>query len=367
MLKSIFEAAGLKTGVMGTTGIIFGDTHIHSDNSTPESYLIHKYMRQMVDSGCKAMVIEASSQGFMMHRTHGIMFDAGIFTNISPDHIGPTEHETFEEYLSYKKMLFAQSKVSVLNRETDCFDDIIKSAENALTFSDKSTADFSADNVRFYAEEASLSTEFVCKARNESFGIKLHIPGEFSISNALAAISASYSLGIKKEAIIKGLYDVFVPGRMELVPSQSKATVIIDYAHNELSVTGLFKALETYAPKRILTVFGCGGNRSKLRRYAMGEIIARKSDIAVITSDKPRYEALSDIAEDIFTGMNRVTDGAERIIIDDRKEAIKKALSIGAPGDVILVIGKGHQHYEEINGVKYPFNEREIISEFVGK
>jgi UDP-N-acetylmuramoyl-L-alanyl-D-glutamate--2,6-diaminopimelate ligase len=212
-----------------------------------------------------------------------------------------------------------------------------------------------AINDIYSKDETGLFTSFTCG--NEEY--KTYIPGKFSVYNALASIVTARYLKTPESAIKEGLKETRVEGRMESIPLPSGAVAIIDYAHNELSTENLFSALKLYAPKRIITVFGCGGNRSKLRRYGMGEIVAKNSDLSIVTSDNPRTEALDDIIADIYVGINK-TEG-KSIIIKDRKEAIEYAVKNSLDGDYILVIGKGHQHYEEINGIHYPFNEAEII------
>ncbi|MBQ0109736.1 MAG: UDP-N-acetylmuramoyl-L-alanyl-D-glutamate--2,6-diaminopimelate ligase, partial [Clostridiales bacterium] len=204
-----------------------------------------------------------------------------------------------------------------------------------------------------------LKTVFFCNENGENNEIDLNTPGYFSLYNATAAISAARKDGIGYEAIKTGLRDTFVKGRMEIVPVNKEYTVIIDFAHNEYSVKTLFDTIKLYNPAHIISVFGCGGNRSKLRRYSMGEVIGKNSDLSVITSDNSRFESVDDIISDILVGM-RKTDG-KYVIIPDRREAIKEALRNAKEGDVVLLIGKGHEMYEEIEGVKYPFDEREVV------
>ncbi len=360
MLKTIFEEAGIKAGIMGTTGIYYGDTAIKTENSTPESYEIHHHFAEMVKCGCGAVVIEATSQGFKLDRTEGINFDIGVFTNLSPDHIGGNEHADFEEYLSCKQKLFTQCKLGIANVDSKHYTDITEKAVCPIkTFGVSNTADYMGTNTRFGCNDKRMFTSFLLKTKTEAFDVNINIPGMFSVYNALAAISVAKELGIDNGVIISALDKTFVKGRMEIVPTTGGQTVIIDYAHNELSVQSLFDTIRLYNPKRITVVFGCGGNRSKLRRYAMGEIIGSNADLSVITSDNPRYERTEDIIDDILVGTKK-TNGAY-IIITDRKEAIEYAVKNAIPGEVVLIIGKGHQLYEEIEGVKHPFDEREIV------
>ena len=360
MLKSILEEAGIATGVMGTTGIYYGDAAIKTENSTPESYEIHYHFAEMVKCGCGAVVIEATSQGFKLDRTADINFDLGVYTNLSPDHIGGNEHADFEEYLSCKQMLFKQCKLAIANKDSKYFDEMTKGAACPVkTFSINGESDYMGTDTKFECDDKRMYTSFLCKTANEAFDVNINIPGMFSVYNALAAIAVTKELGIDNSTIASALDKTFVKGRMEMVPVNGGKTVIIDYAHNELSVQSLFDTIRLYSPKRITVVFGCGGNRSKLRRYAMGEIIGRNADLSIITSDNPRYERVEDIIDDILIGTKK-TDGRYKII-SDRKEAIEFAVKNAVPGEIVLIIGKGHQLYEEIEGVKHPFDEREIV------
>lgn len=368
MIKYIFEAFGKKVGVIGSTGVYYGDTALHLLNSTPESYELHKHFRGMVEAGMNVMVMEATSQGFMLDRTYGINFDAGIFTNLSPDHIGASEHKDFEDYMRCKKMLFKQCKTGFANTDSKHYKKITHGAQCPITtFSINSDADFRATAPIFTSGENCLKTEFTCIEKTavglEKALIDLNTPGYFSLYNAIASIAAARKYGIPYSAVKEGLKNVFIKGRMEIVPVHKNFSVIIDYAHNELSVQNLFETIKLYNPNKIISVFGCGGNRSKLRRYSMGETIGKNSNISIITSDNSRYEKVEDIVSDILVGINKTKN--EHIIIYDRKKAIHHAIDIAEKGDVVLLIGKGHEDYEEIEGVKYPFCERQIVLDYV--
>ena len=360
MLKSIFESAGIKTGVIGTTGIYYGDTAVKTENSTPESYEIHRHFAKMLEDGCKAVVIEATSQGFKLNRTDGINFDIGIYTNLSPDHIGGNEHVDFNEYLNCKKRLFSQCRLGIANADSKYFSEMTAGALCRIhTYGIDSKADCTASDIKFSIKDGCLATDFLCHMDGKVTPVNLRTPGRFYVYNALAAILTANMLDIDILQTVSALKDTFVKGRMEVVPTDGGATVIIDYAHNELSVQGLFEAIKPYNPKKTTVVFGCGGNRSKLRRYSMGEIIGNNADYSIITSDNPRYESLDNIIADILVGMKK-TDG-KYTIIPDRKEAIQYAVKNASEGEVVLIIGKGHQLYEEIEGKQLYFNEREII------
>ncbi len=360
MLKSIYEAAGHKVGVIGSTGVYIGDKFYDTANSTPESYLIHKYYREMLDDGCDTAIIEATSQGFKLDRTFGIRFNTGIFSNLSPDHIGEFEHKDFDEYLNCKKMIFNQCDEVIVNADSEHFEKITEGANCPIaTVSGKANADFTFGSAEFTTGDDGLKTAFTCNDGNEEHRIELNTPGYFSLYNSTLSIAVARKDGITYDDIKEGLLKSFVKGRMEIVPTDTDYTVIIDFAHNEFSCKTLFETIKLYKPSRIISVFGCGGNRSKLRRYAMGEVIGANSDMSVITSDNSRFEKVEDIINDILIGMHK-TNG-QYVIIPNRREAIKEALQIASKGDVVLLIGKGHEMYEEIEGVQYPFDEREVV------
>ncbi len=360
MLKSIYESAGHKVGVIGSTGIYIGDEFYDTANSTPESYLIHKFYKKMLDSGCDTAVIEATSQGFKLDRTYGINFKKAIFANLSPDHIGENEHKDFEEYLNCKKCIFKQCDKAVINQDSEHYDEITKDIDcDFVTVGEDESSYISFSDTFFAVEDSKLKTAFVCKENGMQNKIELNTPGYFSLYNACLAIATARLDDIDYKCIQLGLASAFVKGRMEIVPTDTDFTVIIDFAHNEFSVKTLFETMKLYNPPRIISVFGCGGNRSKLRRYGMGEVIGANSDLSVITSDNSRFEKVEDIINDILIGMHK-TDG-KYVIIHNRKDAIKNALRSAQKGDVILLIGKGHETYEEIEGVKYPFDEREVV------
>ena len=360
MLKRIYECAGHKVGVIGSTGTYIGDAEYETANSTPESYLLHKYYKEMLDAGCDTAIIEATSQGFKMHRTHGIKFNTGIFTNLSPDHIGGNEHKDFNEYLECKKMIFDQCQKVIVNKDSDNYNDIVNGACcPIITVSENKDVDFSYGNGKFSVGNNKLSTSFDFYENRISEEIDLKTPGRFSLCNAALAIACARKEGINFDSIKQGLSEAFVKGRMEIVPIDKDYTVIIDFAHNEFSVKTLFDTIKQYKPNRIISVFGCGGNRSKLRRYGMGEVIGANSDLSIITSDNSRFEKVEDIINDILIGMHK-TDG-KYVIIPKRREAIKEALRIASKGNIVLLIGKGHEMYEEIEGIQYPFDEREVV------
>lgn len=363
MIKSILEYEGIKTGTIGTLGIIIGDELIKTNNTTPESYEIEKAMRQMVDSGCKAMVIEASSLGLKWHRVDGITFDIGVFTNFSDDHIGESEHKDLEEYLFCKSLLFQKCKTGIFNCDDNAFKKIIeKSTCEIVTFGYSENADLKASNDRLISKPGFIGVHFSTTGIAE-MDVDVAIPGRFSVYNALSAIAVCIKFGVSKKSILEGLYNVKVKGRVEAVKVPGNYTLLIDYAHNAMSMENVLTTLRQYNPNRLVTMFGAGGNRPKVRRYEMGEVSGNLSDLSVITEDNSRFEDVMDIIEDIKTGINK-TDG-EYVVIPNRKDAIKYCMENAQDGDIVVLAGKGHEDYQEIRGVKYHLDEREVIDDII--
>ncbi|MCR5002613.1 MAG: UDP-N-acetylmuramoyl-L-alanyl-D-glutamate--2,6-diaminopimelate ligase [Lachnospiraceae bacterium] len=363
LIKSILENAGYKVGLIGTIEVIIGDRHIHADNTTPESYVLQAYLKEMADAGMDAVVMEVSSQGLMLHRTAAIDFDLGIFTNIEPDHIGPNEHTSFEHYLECKSMLFRQCKTGILNGDDKHLEDILKGHTcNTETFGLNGSNDLNASNIELIKDKGTLGVDFDVEGLM-NFRARINTPGRFSVYNALCAIAVCRHFNISTEDIKKALLSARVKGRIEMVPVSDDFTLMIDYAHNAMALNSLLTTLKEYEPGRLVCVFGCGGNRSKLRRYEMGEVSGKLADLTVITSDNPRFEEPLDIIKDIETGISK-TDG-KHISIPDRKDAIRYVINNGQPGDIIVLAGKGHEDYQEIKGRKYPMDERVLIQEIL--
>lgn len=361
LIKSILENAGYKVGLIGTIETIIGDEHIPSKNTTPESYVLQETFRKMVDAGITICVMEASSQGFLMKRTVGTEFEIGIFTNLEPDHIGPNEHDSFENYLECKGMLFKQCKVGILNADDEHVNEILNGHTcEVLTYGLNSQADYHAENIDLYEKNGVLGIAFdVIGKLNTS--VEIDMPGKFSLYNALSAVAVCSYLNISDDSIKTALKSARVKGRIEMVPVSDDFTLMIDYAHNAMALESLLTTLREYENGRLVSVFGCGGNRARSRRFEMGEVSGRLADFTIITSDNPRYERPEDIIADIVTGIKK-TDG-EYIEIPDRKEAIKYAIQNGKKGDIIVLAGKGHEDYQEIEGKKYPMDERVLIAE----
>lgn len=363
LIKSILEDAGHKVGLAGTIETIIGDERIPADNTTPESFILQEYFKRMKEAGCDTVVMEVSSQGLMMHRTQGFTFEIGILTNVEPDHIGPNEHASFEEYMACKGLLFRQCRLGIVNRDDEHMETVLKGHTCRLeTYGFSQDADLRASGMELVTEAGSLGVSFQVSGGMD-FRAEISTPGKFSVYNALTAIAVCRHFEVSVETMKKALKSAKVKGRIEMIPVSGQFTLMIDYAHNAMALESLLMTLREYRPSRLVCLFGCGGNRSKLRRYEMGEVSGRLADLTIITSDNPRFEEPQDIIEDIKTGIAR-TDG-KYIEICDRKEAIAYAIENGRPGDIIVLAGKGHEDYQEIKGVHYPMDERVLIQEIL--
>ena len=361
MIRSILEHAGIRTGLIGTIETIIGDRHIPASNTTPESYTIQAYFAAMVEAGCQVAVMEVSSQGLKLHRTAGILFDIGIFTNLAPDHIGPNEHESFEEYLECKSRLFRQCRVGIVNADDEHCGQILEGHTCQVeTYGFSEKADLRASDVKLVSRPGFLGVAYHVTGLAD-FDVEIDMPGRFSVYNSLVAIAVCRHFDISREDVLEALETAQTKGRIEKIKVSDDFTLMIDYAHNAMSLESLLTTLKEYHPKRLVCLFGCGGNRSRMRRFEMGEVSGRLADLTVITSDNPRFEEPQAIIDDIRTGIEK-TDG-KYIEIIDRKEAIRYVIEHGQPGDVIVLAGKGHEDYQEIRGVKYPMDERVLIRE----
>lgn len=363
MVRSILENAGYKVGLIGTIEVIIGDEVIHADHTTPESILLQEYFARMLKAGCRICVMEVSSQALMLHRTAGILFEIGVFTNIEPDHIGPAEHKSFEDYLECKSRLFRQCRTGIMNGDDPHLDQILKGHTCTVeTYGFSERCSYRAGDVSLFTGKGYLGVKYhISGAVN--MDVTVDIPGRFSVYNSLAATVICRHFGVSDEKILAALKSAKTKGRIELVKVSDDFTLMIDYAHNAMALENVLSTLREYHPGRLICLFGCGGNRSKLRRFEMGEVSGKLADFTIITSDNPRFEKPEDIIADIVTGI-RKTDG-EYICIPDRKEAIAWAIHHGQPGDIIVLAGKGHEDYQEIEGKKYPMDERVLIADIL--
>lgn len=363
MVRQVLESVGIKTGLIGTIETIVGDEVIPAKNTTPESYVVQETFAKMVEEGCKCVVMEVSSQGLMLHRVSGFTFDYGIFTNIEPDHIGPNEHKDFNDYLRCKSMLLKQCKHGIINMDADYIDDVLKGHTCDIeTYGVDGDYDFKASDINLFTKPGCLCVSYNLSGKM-NFPVEIHVPGNFSVYNSLCAIAICSHFTDDVKAIQQALLDVRVKGRVEIIPISHRFTLMIDYAHNAMSLESLLTSLKEYNPKRLVTVFGCGGNRSRDRRFEMGEVSSKLADFTIVTSDNPRFEEPMDIINDILVGVSKA-DG-EYVTVPDRKDAIRYAILHAQDGDVIVLAGKGHEDYQEIKGVKHPMDERVLIHEII--
>lgn len=363
MIKKILDDNGSTSGMIGTMGVFYLDKYYHTMNTTPESYDVFKYMREMVDHGIRYLVMEVSSQSLKLKRFCDIVFDYAVFTNLSLDHVGTDEHDSFLDYKYCKSLLFKQCKVGIFNLDSEYYFDMIKDTHcDIYTFGKNSSADY-----RLIATEDIILDEFFgieMEVEGKVHGrFRVSIPGSFTAYNALAAISVCDLLGVPSASIQNSLMEVSVKGRLEPVKISNKFRVLIDYAYQGIAMENVLTTIQKTKHTRIVTVFGSGGNRSRQRRYDTGEVSGKYADLSILTADNSRYEDTLDIIQDILVGMNKT--GGEYKIIPDRKEAIRYSIEHAKEGDVILILGKGHEDYQEIKGVRYPFDERVIIQEIV--
>jgi len=359
MIKSILDRAGIKTGLIGTIETIIGEQLIGSYNTTPESYNIQKYLYQMAEAGCKCVVMEVSSQGLKHKRVWGIEFDYGVISNIAPDHIGKNEHESFEEYMQCKSLLFEQSKLGIVNRDDANVTKALKAVRCPIIYFGRDRkSHLWAEQIHAKRFTDNLGVSFEVKGLWE-FKTEVHMPGIFNVENALIAIAVCKHFNISAETINEALKSIRVKGRVQILPGTDGYTVMIDYAHNAASLKKLLETLKSYAPRRLICVFGCGGNRSKMRRYEMGEVSGTLADLSIVTSDNPRFESPMDIINDIMIGI--LKGKRDFLVIENRKEAIKYAIRNAHKGDIIVFAGKGHETYQEIKGKRYDYNEEQLI------
>lgn len=361
MLRDIFNMAGYKTGLIGTVEIDDGCVCTASQNTTPESIDLQRYLRRMVDNNVRVAVMEVSSQGLMLDRVLGIEFDIGVFTNLSQDHIGAGEHKSFEQYKNCKKKLFDMCRVGVINCDSDYYEEISKDAAcDIITYGLSDAACYRAEHEKLYIEDGALGVSYCLKGNDEGC-ISVDMPGEFTVYNSLAAVAVADILGVTFQNIKSALGHIKVKGRAEMVKISDEFTLMIDYAHNKTSIEQLLDALRKYRPNNITVVFGCGGNRFRERRYEMGVVAALKADKIILTNDNPRYENPMDIINDIKEGVYAMNGSCE--VIPDRKEAIRYAILNASYGDIVVLAGKGHEGYQDICGTKYDMDERILIRE----
>ena len=351
-----------KVGLIGTNGNMIGSECLHSDHTTPESYELHKLFRRMADEGCTHVVMEVSSHALALERVAGIEYDVGVYTNLSQDHLDL--HGTMEEYAAAKRLLFHQCKLGCLNADDKWTDFMLNGATcKAMTFSAESdSADLTAKDIRLSA----TGVRFAAVYKDELALTRLAIPGNFSVHNALGAIAVGLSLGISLADCCDAMASAKgVKGRVEVVPTDGDYSIIIDYSHKPGALETVLQTLRPVVKGRLVCLFGCGGDRDKVKRPIMGAIAADNSDFVIVTSDNPRTEEPEEIIREIVAGMkNKRTP---KKVICDREEAIHWAIDNARPGDVILLAGKGHEDYQVVGHEKRHMDEREIVADWLEK
>ena len=362
MIKEILEKAGKKVGLVGTIATYINGKKIKDSNrTTPESLELQRDFAQMVDEGVEVVVMEVSSQSLKLHRVDGCEFDIVLFTNFSEDHISPNEHPDMEDYFQSKLKLFHMCKTGIVNT------DDLHGAKIPAMFPESNITTYGIDNyANVLAKDITITNSYVdfkVKITDRNERVKTCIPGRFSVYNSLAAICVAQKFGISPEVVKEALLEVRVPGRSEMVDNKLEIPIMIDYAHSPESLQNILQAVKSYTRGKVISVFGCGGDRDSGKRPIMGEISGKIADFTFITSDNPRTEDPTKIVEQIEEGMKK-TKGKYTVIVD-RTEAIKEAIKMATKRDIIVLAGKGHEPYQEINGEKYPFDERIIVKELI--
>jgi len=357
MIHSILEKAGRTAGLIGTVANCIGREKIPARRTTPESYDLQEMFEKMKEMGADTVVMEVSSQGLKLDRVTGCNFDIGLFTNFSKDHIGGFEHPDMEDYFKSKLILFRMCKKGIVNVDAAYSNRVLDEAAcEVLTFGIEKPADVRAENITTHSD----SVEFDAVTPWFRERVKVSVPGFFSVYNALGAIAACGLMGVPFEAIRDGLLKVQVPGRAEVVPTPGKDyTVMIDYAHTPDSLENILSTVKGFARGRLISVFGCGGDRDRTKRPLMGEVSGRIADFTIITSDNPRTEEPMQIIRDIEEGIKK-TDG-RYTVIEDRTEAIRYAMENAECGDIIVLAGKGHETYQIFKDKTIHYDEREIV------
>ncbi len=362
ILKSILDAMGHKTGLIGTVKNIVGDKEYPAVLTTPDCYDLFGLFAEMVECGCEYCVMEVSSQALDQRRVDGVHFEAAIFTNLTQDHLD--YHGSFENYKAAKHMLFENSALAVINADDEAAFGMVEGTDcKVITFSvNGDNSDYSAKNIRISSD--GVKYELVS---NSNIGrVRFAVPGNFSVYNSMGAAVCLVEMGLDFRAVLDALrLCTGVPGRMEVVPTETDYTIIIDYAHTPDGLENVLNCVREITDGRVISVFGCGGDRDKTKRPIMGEIAAKLSDVTVITSDNPRSEDPESIIEDITAGIGK--SYAKVIVDSDRKGAIRKALEAAQAGDVVVLAGKGQETYQILASGKIHFDEREVVAEILSE
>jgi len=360
LLKAILESVGAKVALIGTNQNMIGQEIIPTERTTPESFEVQKLFAQMRDAGCTHVVMETSSHALYLDRVYGVHYDVGVFTNLTQDHLD--FHETMEAYCDAKSILFDNCDTGVCNADDPWTERLLSKAEcRKYFYGVKNDADLRAEEIELAADHIA----FAAVTKEERVSVRVNIPGGFMVYNTLDVLGAALALGISLERSAEALAKVpAVKGRVEVVPTPGKDyTVLIDYAHSPDGLENVLSSVKGFAKGRTIALFGCGGDRDRTKRPKMGAIAAKIADFVVVTTDNPRTEQPADIIADILPGME--DSKTPYVVVEDRVEAIHWAMDHAQAGDVIVLCGKGHETYQEINHVKYHMDEREIVAEYL--
>lgn len=372
MLREILGKSGKETGLIGTVCNIIAGEKIHAAHTTPESKDLYEMMGTLVSKGADSLVMEVSSQGLKLDRVRGIRYKTAAFTNLYEDHIAPNEHPDMEDYISCKLKIFDNCDAGILNADCSVADRVTGYCDgrvDLITYGIDRDADFVARNLRPERRGHVTGTVFELDSEYYKGDIFVALPGKFNVYNALCAIVTAYKEGINIEVVKSALETISVPGRMQPVENNFGVNILVDYAHNAAALESVLNTLKEYTEGRIITVFGCGGNRSRTRRFEMGEVSGNLSDYTIITSDNPRNEEPDAIITDIVTGISK-TEGKYEIE-SDRSKAIRLSVSMAKAGDTVLIAGKGHEDYQIFADKTIHFDDcqqaREAVLEREGK
>lgn len=364
LVKAIFDAAGVPCGLMGTVSYRIGATAFEATRTTPEAPEVQGFMRQMVDAGCGACVMEVSSHALALHRVDGMTFSAAVFTNLTRDHLD--FHADMENYFAAKRRLFEMLPAgapAVVNMDDPRGASLIETASTPVTYGINKPADVTAGALSY----SLAGLQFDVRTPRGSVTVRSRLVGRPNVYNILAAVGTAAALGIPLDAIERGLETLpGVPGRFEMASSaDDDITVVVDYAHTDDALRNLLETARSMATHRVITVFGAGGDRDRTKRPLMGMVAARLSDVVVITSDNPRSEDPQRIIEEVRRGADAETrqSNADVLAIADRRDAISRAVRLAAPGDVVLIAGKGHEKYQEVSGRTQPFDDVAVARE----
>ncbi len=366
LISKIFEDQGHKVGLVGTIHNRIGEKIMPVERTTPESSDLQELFSQMVEQGVSCVVMEVSSHALDLARVRGCDFDIAVFTNLSQDHLD--YHPTMEDYFSAKAKLFTglalkdsteKRKFAVINVDDPWGQKLINEIHGQkISYGVENEANFRAENINITSNGVSYQI-------NEK-GVQLQLTGKFNVYNSLAAIAVAHSQGISLDKAIKSLEEVSgIPGRFQLVEGTQDFAVIVDYAHTPDSLINVLTTAREFAKGRIITVFGCGGDRDRTKRPLMGKAAAQYSDFTIITSDNPRTEDPEQIIADILPGVKEMVGPEKYLVVVDRKEAIAEALKMARKDDIIIIAGKGHETYQEIKGKKYPFDDKKVAEEML--